>query len=1052
MADFLDIQEQATGQGANIGGLSCATGWNQYQIFQMWMIMPVFVMVLPGFITGLVALKKMLQNKRAVKTIGKRKARRQSIGLTAAEEERQIAQIYALTSGKPIPEYKEPSPPTENTASDSESSDDDEYVTNNNITAGNVMQDGWGDHPEAVDAEKIRRANKFAEMLDMEQRAEEVARSEAARAFANAEQGTEQDRKDLKAHVDDLCANHEHILADYEARRAELGVARPETQWVEKTSKRYNQQYWKHRETGESTWTKPQEVLDAEQWETRKLELDEDIERVRAIAGDVERQLSSELSRSSSSGSWQPQPPSTFPVSRPRGTTPPPQVLQSPLSETLSDLALDDGARDTFAPQFSPDKEEDGWRKQQRKVAGQESPSPGPSPALAPLDMEPQLDDGVPLSGGSEVILDNSAISLGDMEGIDQQLNPGEYVDVCLCQDSDWVPGTVAFIEKEEDGSWRAYITLDGEDGAPQPQAYIRRPVDRPTRNDKDRKAYKKLFEADTTVVNKCISASGHDVWKGHMTWSERYAHLLQHNAQQKATMAEDSATLIELKKKILVSSDRSEIDSLSALIIAAEERLAAQKEDFTRVMPRKRWGFIQREVTDAVERKKEARLAADQKHASKAGTSSMEKLVKAESMFHLWPGTGEIRNVITGATCFVEHIDMRITSIKITVTCECPPNSSLPDLEEMYLKTDSTKITPTEVEYIENTKKFKEAIVSFDLEARLKLRQKMKICYTAKNEWNPMKVVAEDEYSGGVRPDEGIYKCTVCNSDVAIIACDLCGEEREPEVPWEDRSPPFFQPYGTNRKSEERARQVRSKASNAAKSGLSGELMCESCHRVVHAVAEKRGNRYSHIRDRHDDTMHPAMKGMKVLRKTMIRLEAPKYDVSTEAGALRLDAERGKKPVEVYIVTVLVVIFLVYPRLMTEIATLMKCDERMEATYLAADYRISCTTEKYIKWKMIAQILFLIYGLGVPFGGGAVCSLPTSQVPLPSLLNTFTTHLLPSTAPLRLRRYRRKGSPQEVDQRYARVPVLRVQTQQVCPFSPFAPSRNRTQTDTTGR
>eukprot|EP01012_Entosiphon_sulcatum_P023169 TRINITY_DN28150_c0_g1_i2.p1 TRINITY_DN28150_c0_g1~~TRINITY_DN28150_c0_g1_i2.p1 ORF type:complete len:643 (+),score=105.16 TRINITY_DN28150_c0_g1_i2:111-2039(+) len=76
------------------------------------------------------------------------------------------------------------------------------------------------------------------------------------------------------------------------------------------------------------------------------------------------------------------------------------------------------------------------------------------------------------------------------------------------------------------------------------------------------------------------------------------------------------------------------------------------------------------------------------------------------------------------------------------------------------------------------------------------------------------------------------------------------------------------------------------------------------------------------------------------------------------------------------YTVTVIVVIFLVYPTLIAEIARMLRCtdaicvEENDCHPFLVSDVYIRCDTPKYRRYRVLAFIFLGLYGLGVPLLG----------------------------------------------------------------------------------
>lgn len=153
-----------------------------------------------------------------------------------------------------------------------------------------------------------------------------------------------------------------------------------------------------------------------------------------------------------------------------------------------------------------------------------------------------------------------------------------------------------------------------------------------------------------------------------------------------------------------------------------------------------------------------------------------------------------------------------------------------------------------------------------------------------------------------------GLDPCTVCCADYAYYRCDTC----------------------------------------------SSDNFCEGCWAVTHASDGPNAD--------HDRIVY-----------RVINDSEREYNRKYEKMYLDVMAVKKNVPaIEVWIVTVLVVIFLLYPSLMTQIALMMKCVhvESINRSFLAADYSIECNTPEYNRWKALAQIFFFVYGLGIPLAG----------------------------------------------------------------------------------
>ena len=96
-----------------------------------------------------------------------------------------------------------------------------------------------------------------------------------------------------------------------------------------------------------------------------------------------------------------------------------------------------------------------------------------------------------------------------------------------------------------------------------------------------------------------------------------------------------------------------------------------------------------------------------------------------------------------------------------------------------------------------------------------------------------------------------------------------------------------------------------------------------------------------------------------------------PKMSHLAEEGGVVLTRSR-----DVYTVAVLVVIFLIYPSLIKEIALMLNCTDRTCVDsetchpFLVVDPSIECTGDKYTTYKFMSFVLFFGYGFGLPLGG----------------------------------------------------------------------------------
>jgi hypothetical protein len=164
---------------------------------------------------------------------------------------------------------------------------------------------------------------------------------------------------------------------------------------------------------------------------------------------------------------------------------------------------------------------------------------------------------------------------------------------------------------------------------------------------------------------------------------------------------------------------------------------------------------------------------------------------------------------------------------------------------------------------------------------------------------------------AGGGMPvnSGGLENCSICCADFALYRCDECDGE---------------------------------------------PLFCETCWSVVHS---SEGDRADHDR----------------LMYRVVNTDEREYNRRYMKLYKEVMQTKNKVPaLEIWIVTVLVVIFLIYPSLMTQIAMMMKCVhiESINRSFLAADYTIECGTTEYGRWVLIARVFFFAYGMGIPLAG----------------------------------------------------------------------------------
>eukprot|EP00760_Papus_ankaliazontas_P031339 PhM_4_TR523/c0_g1_i1/m.38965 len=166
-------------------------------------------------------------------------------------------------------------------------------------------------------------------------------------------------------------------------------------------------------------------------------------------------------------------------------------------------------------------------------------------------------------------------------------------------------------------------------------------------------------------------------------------------------------------------------------------------------------------------------------------------------------------------------------------------------------------------------------------------------------------------------KESECLKNCAVCGHDFAVCLCEECNGDGV----WDG-----------------------------------GKPFCERCFDVMHAAPM-----YA------DHVPRPTA----VAKDTIPDYGRHRDQLRNEIIAMR----KTMDPREVYVVTVLVVVFMVYPRLMTQVATMMKCTaiSTLGRSYLAVDMRIECDTAEYNRWRQLAVIFFFAYGLGIPILGSYV-------------------------------------------------------------------------------
>ena len=124
----------------------------------------------------------------------------------------------------------------------------------------------------------------------------------------------------------------------------------------------------------------------------------------------------------------------------------------------------------------------------------------------------------------------------------------------------------------------------------------------------------------------------------------------------------------------------------------------------------------------------------------------------------------------------------------------------------------------------------------------------------------------------------------------------------------------------------------------------------CEQCYEGIHRFGAEQGHRKYKLAPQ------------------------PKMSHLAEEGGIIVTRTR-----DVYTVAVLVIIFLMYPSLMKEIALMLNCtdttcvDSNTCHPFLVEDPSIDCSTSKYATYKLMSLILFFLYGFGLPLGGWAI-------------------------------------------------------------------------------
>ena len=286
VSDLLAGEEKASGPSTQFISFSCASGLDQYGVFTMWMLLPIIVIVIPGIITAFLHAVRAIRKGSLMGSLVETRNRRYSIGMDAEQEEERIAVLHAVQTGKPVPNFASRSVSretgTESTASD-ELIGDFEAMSEMqgdglNFTEGFAAIAAEERESRAREASrklltrkanKLRKANALAkEEVEMVIRAldsnDPTSRLEALEIVKKAQ-------KDL---VDPEILKLESQLEIQIQREKELaeqdmkGI--PENFWEEKISKTHGRKYWKNKRTGESSWSKPADVIEYENYLKRQ--------------------------------------------------------------------------------------------------------------------------------------------------------------------------------------------------------------------------------------------------------------------------------------------------------------------------------------------------------------------------------------------------------------------------------------------------------------------------------------------------------------------------------------------------------------------------------------------------------------------------------------------------------------------------------------------------------------------------------------------------------------------------------------------------------------
>eukprot|EP00755_Sulcionema_specki_P017573 Sspe_Gene.11346::Locus_3833_Transcript_1_1_Confidence_1.000_Length_13808::g.11346::m.11346 len=285
LASLLDAEEKASGPSTQFLSFSCATGFDQYEVFLSWMLCPVMIFVLPGLVALGLHLRRTRRKETMMHSLVTQRDRRYSLGMGAEEEEQQIAILHAVHTGKPIPQFKGKAESKAASVSDvsSETTDGNELVYDPaqanevhgaGLSLGDAMRSGVADDIQAGKDQALQRET-LKEVKRLE-RAQEIAKEERdiiTAALSQPDRNLQQkaleiierakgENNDPRIHA--LEKRLQQRMAQAEADEPESPPPLERPPWEEKVSRTHGRKYWMNKETGESTWVKPQELVEYE--------------------------------------------------------------------------------------------------------------------------------------------------------------------------------------------------------------------------------------------------------------------------------------------------------------------------------------------------------------------------------------------------------------------------------------------------------------------------------------------------------------------------------------------------------------------------------------------------------------------------------------------------------------------------------------------------------------------------------------------------------------------------------------------------------------------